>query len=226
MPAQPPKPRLTLRVGITGHRPNKLDDAVASRIARQLTDVYAVIDRVAGSLLRANAATYSKQPPLIRLAGGFAEGADQIAVAACPAEWQVEAILPFPLDEYAKDFERSARDGSDVRGEFQVSLARAVAVTELPLPRSGDRDEGYVNAGDYLLRQIDLLIAVWDGQPPSPGGTGELARKAYYAGIPVVWLSTVEDRTPRLIEGFDRRGNPIAAETERIDGPLVATLGP
>ncbi len=42
-----------------------------------------------------------------------------MAVAACPADWTVEAILPFPKDEYLKDFEQSAAgDGRDVRGEF------------------------------------------------------------------------------------------------------------
>src|SRR5438128_12686655 len=80
MQPHPPKPRLTLRVGITGHRPNKLDDGVTKRIAQQLSYVYAAIDRVAADLLRANAAVYVEDTPVIRLGGGFAEGADQIAV--------------------------------------------------------------------------------------------------------------------------------------------------
>src|SRR5215475_3457056 len=36
----PPKPRLTLRVGVTGHRPNKLAGAIATRIRTQLPEVF------------------------------------------------------------------------------------------------------------------------------------------------------------------------------------------
>ena len=78
---------------------------------------------------------HGTKPYRIRLISGFAEGADQIAIAACPADWTVEAILPFPKDEYLKDFEQSAAgDGRDVRGELLASLARAAVVTELPTP--------------------------------------------------------------------------------------------
>ncbi len=41
MTDHPPKPRLTLRVGITGHRPNKLPNADLPRIERQLRDTFA-----------------------------------------------------------------------------------------------------------------------------------------------------------------------------------------
>jgi hypothetical protein len=222
----PPKPRLTLRVGITGHRPNKLDDVTAQRVVQQLVYVYAAIDKAAVDLLRANSAVYAEDAPMIRLGGGFAEGADQFAAAACPAHWRVEAILPFPVGEYLKDFEKSARDDGDVREQFKASLARAVAVTELPTPRSGDRNQGYIGAGEYLLRQVDLLIAVWDGRPPSPGGTGELVRKAYDAGIPVVWLATRGETEPRLIIGFEKNGDPIAQEGDCTGGPLYERLAP
>jgi hypothetical protein len=226
MHSRPPKPRLTLRIGITGHRPNKLDDRTAQRIAQQLADVYAAIEQAAAELLRANVKVYAEEPPVIRLGSGFAEGADQIAVAACPSHWRVEAILPFPVENYLKDFEQSARDGSNVQAEFRASLARAATVTELPPPRSGNRNEGYGNAGGYLLRQIDLLIAVWDGRPPRPGGTGELVRRAHDGGVPVVWLATHEDKPPRLLAGFDDNGDPIAADAECAGRPLLDKLAP
>src|SRR5262249_32565321 len=50
----PPKPRLTLRVGITGHRPNKLYGAAVARIARQLPAVFATIERTAARILKDN----------------------------------------------------------------------------------------------------------------------------------------------------------------------------
>jgi hypothetical protein len=223
-PLHPPKPRLTLRVGITGHRPNKLDGAAAAQVARQLPGVFAAIERAAAQVRLTDGDVYSDAAPLLRLISGFAEGADQIAVAACPATWHVEAILPFPKDEYLKDFASSAGDGRDVSDPFLASLSRASAVTELPIPASGNRDHGYAAAGGYMLRQIDVLIAAWDGRPPQPGGTGAIAREAFAGGIPVVWLAVGEARPPRLITEFDHQGTPIAADADCTAGSLTQVL--
>ncbi|MGH6767547.1 MAG: hypothetical protein ACRECO_00850 [Xanthobacteraceae bacterium] len=202
----PPKPHLTLRVGITGHRPNKLGIAAAPRIAAQLRAVFDAVDAAAAAIYRDNSAFYAaagERTYTVRLISGFAEGADQIAVAACPPSWTIEAILPFPRDEYLKDFAQSAAgDGRDVRSEFLASLARASAVTELPA-RPEDRDHAYVIAGNFLLQQIDLLIAVWDGEPPKRGGTGAIAQEARQGGIPVVWVATQKDCEPVIIDRFD-----------------------
>jgi hypothetical protein len=234
----PPKPRLTLRVGITGHRPNKLHGTAVERIERQLPLVFAAIDAAAGEILTANSDFYAQEPSAIRLVSGLAEGADQMAVAACPRSWQIEAILPFPKDEYLNDFAKSAAvHGRDVRSEFEESLHKATVVTQLAFVPSGSgdkrthrdrdlgkRDRGYAEAGSYLLRQIDVLIAVWDGEAPKMGGTGVIAKHAFEGGIPVVWLSTRDDHVPRLVKGFDESGDPIAPDTDCTNGPLATVL--
>src|SRR5262249_25593077 len=132
--------------------------------------------------------------------------------------------LPFPRDEYLKDFARSAGDGRDVRDDFLRNLAKAAVVTELPYPHSGERNQGYAAAGGYLLRQIDVLIAVWDGKPPEAGGTGAVAREAVSGGIPVVWLSTQDEAPPRLITDFAADGTPAAAATDCTRSELMAAL--
>jgi len=228
----PPKPRLTLRVGITGHRPNKLPKADLPRIERQLRDTFAAIEAAVAKAYDANKAVYESAPPAdqppttkpyrIRLISGFAEGADQMAVAVCPADWIVEAILPFPRDEYLKDFEKSAAgDSRDVRDELLASLARASVVTELPTPP--ERNQGYVLCGNVLLRQSDVLIAVWDGKQPKPGGTGAVAREARDGGIPVLWIATGGDHPIALIESF-RDDKPVRAAEEWNERTLQATL--
>jgi len=147
-----------------------------------------------------------------------------MAVAACPADWTVEAILPFPKDEYLKDFEQSAiGDGRDVRGELIASLARASVVTELPKP--AERNQGYVAVGKALLDRSDMLIAIWDGEPPQPGGTGEVVREARERGIPVVWLATGGDKPIALIEAF-RDDQPVRANTDWNEQTLQALLDP
>ena len=167
----PPKPRLTLRVGITGHRPNKLTGAVIARVQQQLPEIFAAIERTAASIRAQSSSIYADDPPLFRMISGFAEGVDQIAVAASPTGWRIEAILPFPRWEYLKDFATSAAgDGRDVRDEFLKSLARASVVTEIDDAPLDNRDQGYAKAGSFMLRQIDVLVAVWDGKPPKPAG--------------------------------------------------------
>src|SRR5262245_54538007 len=112
----PPKPRLTLRVGITGHRPNKLRNPVTETIASQLARVFAAIEEAGAIIWKANAAIYASESPHFRLLSGFAEGVDQLAISICPKEWSVEAILPFPKEDYLKDFSDSASEGyGDVR---------------------------------------------------------------------------------------------------------------
>src|SRR5262245_32277900 len=107
MTDHPSKPRLTLRVGITGHRPNKLLTTDLPRIERQLRAVFAAIEAAVAAICanKAIEPTTGGKPYRIHLISGFAEGADQLAVAVCPGDWTVEAVLPFPKDEYLKDFE-------------------------------------------------------------------------------------------------------------------------
>lgn len=182
----------TLRIGITGHRPNKLMRAAMPRVDRQLRAVFAAIDKAAARGQRG-----------VVLVSSFAEGADQMAVAAAPAHWVVEAILPFPKAEYLKDFAQSAAgDGRDVRGAFLSCLARASAVRELPAV-PGPRHIAYLEAGRAMLAQSELVVGVWDGSPPKPGGTGQVVQEASARGIPVVWIASDADRDPVLIERFE-----------------------
>ncbi|MCC6887009.1 MAG: hypothetical protein IT536_00510 [Hyphomicrobiales bacterium] len=239
MSDHPPKPRLTLRVGVTGHRPNKLRPPDVARIERQIRDTIGAIEAVVARAYEANKTVYADQPATdppattkpyrIRMISGFAEGADQMAIDLCPQDWIIEAILPFPKQEYLKDFERSAADGGDVRDAFLAKLQRAAVVTELPMPDGGPREQGYVLCGSMLLRQIDLLIAVWDGQQPKPGGTGAVVKEAFDGGIPVVWLATGGDHAIALIDSFhnDRPARSTAPWSEqqlqeRLDPILAA----
>ena len=77
-----------------------------------------------------------------------------------------------------------------------------------------------------MLRQIDILVAVWDGKPPKAGGTGAVVREAAAGGIPVVWLSTEDEAPPRLITRTPTDGDPQAAAFEWNDTALTAVLAP
>jgi hypothetical protein len=226
----PPKPRLTLRVGIAGHRPkpHRFPSAAVARVERQLREVFAAIDEALHAMHAENQNIYAEKAPQVRLVSGMAEGADQLAVSARPEKWHVDAILPFPLANYMQDFQTSASGSRrDVRPEFQRALAQAQTVTELP-EETGAREAAYARLGALLLRQIDLLIAVWDGGPAEgAGSTTDVVKKALEVGISVVWLSSSEGADnlhnvayPRIIDDIKENGEPIAPDADCTRGYL------
>ena len=51
------------------------------------------------------------------------------------------------------------------------------------------RSRRYATLGQMLVRQADLLIALWDGNPPSgKGGTADVVSEARRNGVPVLWI--------------------------------------
>ena len=118
--------------------------------------------------------------PHFQLVSPLAEGADQIAARVALAKgFSLGAMLPFPRAHMSEDFAAGApRDG------FHALLAEAASVLELP----GDRAAplaAYVMAGRATIAHCDLLIAIWDGEPPrGRGGTGEVVEIALLAGHP------------------------------------------
>ena len=171
-------------IGITGHRLERLAGI----------DLTALAERVAQAL----AATEAAAPVArFRLVGALAEGADTIAADVALARgWRVDAILPFAREEYARDFEQP---GAAAR--FRDHLTQANCIFELP----GERDESggpaaYERAGRVMLAQSDLLLAIWDGDPPrGRGGAAQIVVEAVGQGVPVLTIHPDPARPPELL---------------------------
>lgn len=236
----PPKPRLTLRVGISGHRPKpeKFPQSSFARVREQLGATFAAIDQALIALATSNVPFYDPGPHKVRLVSGLAEGADQMAVDARPPGWDLDAILPFPLERYRQDFERSAMDPTvNVAASFETVLGKATTVVqlpEIPVERRANPSEAaaqeaneaaYAQLGVFLIRQIDVLVAVWDGYgEDGPGGTGDVIRRAIEARIPVVWIATLDDRAPSLLDEVKPDGTPLSISGDCLSGPLAAAI--
>jgi hypothetical protein len=221
---------LTLRVGISGHRPkpDRMPLETFEPVKRQLRQVFDAIDAALAAAKRENAAFYTAEPGhRVRLVSGLAEGADQFAIEMRPPGWQVDAILPFPEESFLRDFKHSAIDNSDVTAVFKAMLAQANTVTELPedpriargaiTPQTDEkrywslRSQGYDNLGKFLLAQSDILVVVWDGQPEDgPGGTATVVRRAIESGMAVVWIAPHGD-APAMIAALDDEQQPVSA---------------
>ncbi len=192
-----PLPRLAFRVGITGHRPEHLEQCGADLgTLRERTDAALLAVRDAVDEIHAHReAPFADEAPLLRFVSSLAEGSDRLtAVAALDAGYELQVILPFRQEEYEKDFAgHVAPDGRASLEEFRTLLGRASAVMDLDAdPTARSR---YVAAGLSLVRQCDVLLAIWDGEPSDgPGGSAENVAEAVHLGIPVVWIDAVRRR--------------------------------
>ena len=130
-----PRPRLSLSVGIVGHRENKLIDETLAPTLASLRHVYASIDAGLGAISKQRgAAIYAIGDPLVRLLSALASGADRLGVHAAPDHWRIEAVLPMPRAIYADDFEDpNAAEGGPVLAEYNQMLSRVDTVTEMTM---------------------------------------------------------------------------------------------
>ncbi|GGB20805.1 hypothetical protein GCM10011380_07980 [Sphingomonas metalli] len=200
-PAGVPAGAAPIAVGITGHRPDRL----------LAIDPAELRDRLAALLraIEAAAAPGSR----FRLVGSLAEGADMLAAdAALAAGWQLDTILPFAREDYAQDFDAAPA------AELRHRLDQSANVLELP----GRRDEpggeaaAYERAGRVMLGQSDVLVAIWDGDPPrGRGGAAQIVAEAVAQAIPVLVLRPDGSQPPLLLwSGLnDHESGPEALDT-------------
>lgn len=201
----PPKTRLTFRVGVVGHRPNRLPkDQPTLDVLRETVAI--ILDETKEAVRafqqdKELAALYAPEPFAMRAVSPLAEGADRIvADEAIKQGYGLCCPMPFFREEFEKDF-----DAVSV-AEFRDLLDRAQARADLVrFELDGQRDsEGapdneahaYASAGQVVLNQSDLLILIWDGGASAGvGGTADTLERALHYHVPTIWI---DSRKPRL----------------------------
>jgi hypothetical protein len=163
-------------LGVTGHRDLRAEDGKI--LSQQVREILLDLKKQFPST------------PLI-LISALAEGADRL-VASVALEPAIAARLivplPMPLHCYKEDFTTPAS-----LAEFTRLLEQAERQFELPL-HEGNTEEGlrqgeqrnlqYEDAGRFIARECQILIALWDGtETHLPGGTGEVV-KLQIQGVP------------------------------------------
>jgi hypothetical protein len=189
-----------LRIGVTGHRvPPKLPEDSEAPLRL-------LIDRIFATVVEAR--HERDQAGDIVIVSSLAEGSDRIvAYAGIAAGIKLEAVLPFSRAEYMRDFETKAS-----RVEFEQLLALAANVFELD-GAADERPRAYEAAGLFMLANIDVLIAIWDGRSAAGiGGTSEIVSRAMSDGILVVWIEPLHPNTIKV-------SRPEAAEAKGAAAP-------
>ena len=126
--------------------------------------------------------------------------------------------MPFPQGEYEKDFPKSV-------DAFRTLLARG-EMLELDGGRGALENESYREIGRFVVRNCDLLIAIWDGdRERGIGGAAEIVRFAVAARVPVWWIDASGVNSPRFIDDPLKLRKPsLAASGESAAKGVVQYL--
>lgn len=201
-------PRVAFRVGVTG--------AVSfdpSQVNQVRTHVAAVLQQVHDEVRRCAKADTTQRvydpdkPILLRLISPLAEGADRmVAEEALKCGFQLETPLPFKKKEYKATFNKETPEHHTASiAEFETLLAaadmRVLALDGDSLDEI-DRHRSYEAIGRLVVRNCDLLVAIWDNEktPRGRGGTTDTVQYALRGGVPVWWIHAAKDVPPKWLE--------------------------
>jgi hypothetical protein len=191
----PSPPVLTLRVGVTGHRANKLGSATAGRLRPA---VRAALERLKALLDQVRRQRGDAARATLRVVSPLAEGADRLVAAeGLTLGAELLAPLPFPRLTYRRDFVDPAS-----LAEFDALALRAATMVELDGCYDTEETQkvAYAAVGAFVVDESDVVIALWDGEPSGGfGGTAEIVARARRNGRPVLWLPTLDTIVPQVL---------------------------
>ena len=207
------RPRLALRIGVTGHR----QLAAAEECRAGIRSALAMVQSATLKIREESLLAFAPDSVLFRAVSALAEGADRLfADEALALGFELGCLLPFAQVEYERDFATS-----ESVNKFRELLARAgERVFELNGPTAPEtRSAAYESAGRAMLDQCDILVTVWDGEPArGTGGKGHIVEIDRRKSIPILWinsqtgaslLKTRKKETPLSDEALLDRLDPI-----------------
>lgn len=187
-------PRLTLRVGVTGHRPKDIDESIQANLTQIIEDVLGSIadrtDTIRQDFLTSECRDFIQHTPAeLRFVTGLAAGADSFSARAAIAKgYKLNKILPFDKDRFVLSQQFSKQE----REEFEYLWyydPEASTHTEILSTEDTNSSKAYVELGLTILAHSDVLIAIWNGKPGGKGGTSHVIEMAKQQGHIILWLN-------------------------------------
>ncbi|UYK67231.1 hypothetical protein NG831_03245 [Xanthomonas sacchari] len=108
----------------------------------------------------------------------LAEGGDQLfAATVIEAGGSIEVVVP--ALRYETTF--------DSQGFLEYERLLKLASKKTVLNYSSPSEEAYMEAGKYIVKNSDVLLAAWDGKASRGlGGTGDVVAYARESGLQVI----------------------------------------
>lgn len=219
----PLKPRLAFRVGVVGHRPNRLQSADLGVLSDRLRELLSAVRGVVETFAHDSSRLFSDGAPVLRALSPLAEGTDRLfADAALGLGYHLCCPMPFPQAEFEKDFTPPHALEPDSLARFRAILERAEKGASLTrFEMDGDRadvGEAYGACGHVLLNQSDLLVVVWDGQwLGKPGGTEDTFDEARRKGVPIVWVDAHAPHDWQLLDSTSSLPPALTGARQMLD---------
>lgn len=190
-------------IGFTGHRSGYDENLIRPALTQVFTD------------LKARAAALGGKTDLY---ASVAEGCDTLCVEiARGLDMAAHLLLPLPQDEFAKDFS-SPEIWERSRRQIDLALQKPGRDSLRVVPGEMTRPDCYFDQGIRILEAVDVLVAVWDGEPArGPGGTAQVIAHAQKLGLPVVVIDSKTGQS-RIMGDLSRAfsSDAILAELQHI----------
>jgi hypothetical protein len=226
------KPQLALRIGVTGAR--NLATSHLSHIHAKVRAALTCFRDEMNSIARERAVArfYASDDknacaPLLRIISPLALGADRlVAEEALALGYKLYVPMPFSRAEYEEDF--AGTDPAKTPHALPLTAAEDLDQFRMLLARAGedwmsldgdydkkksDRDDqrnrAYEAVGRFVVRNSDIVIAIWNGElAGGRGGTQEVVEYAAKVGVPVWWIHATEDAEAHWIADTHDARNP------------------
>ncbi|QIJ76211.1 hypothetical protein GU700_17410 [Methylobacterium sp. NI91] len=127
-------------------------------------------------------AEFAKFPNKVEVFSSLAAGADQV-FAEVAFELNIPVAAVIPLANYERFFQ----------GQSLSSYRRLLSRSRrIDLNWLGDEEKAFFEAGKYIVKSTDVLMAVWDGKEAEGlGGTADVVGFARKCGKPVVHINPI-----------------------------------
>lgn len=216
-----------VRIGVTGIR--TVSGLPAKAPAALTASLRAVLGAAVARLAQADG------PAMLRCLSPLAEGADQLfarvaldmrdAARADGVAVSLEIPIPFSQREYLANFETGRADDpvasfralADAAGNGIMEIDGATGDTETTV-------SSYEAVGRLVVRNADLMIAVWDPQlpPRGRGGTRDTVAFALACGTPVWCIDPAGRLADRFLEPEGDGTAPAAGRLARYFEQVLA----
>jgi hypothetical protein len=215
---QSSKPYSYLTIGVIGHRKLVDIDILKARINDVLISY--IPKAICSNQTFPCVDTILKQIK-IKCLSSLAEGSDRLIAKEVLEVYEanLKIILPFSSDEYLKDF---ASEISKSEFLFLQSIANEKQTIEYGSVSNAKlgqdwRNDSYRRAGEELVRQSDIIIAIWDEEPARGiGGTANTISIAKNLNKPIYVISTKSFKIIPLNENYINRNINIQIIMDNI----------